>query len=43
MKSRRFVKAGATSNKKVSCVSCVCILMETEEAFGVGLEVESQN
>jgi len=43
MKSRRFVKAGAPSSKKVSCVSCVCIIMKIEEAFGVGLEVESQN
>jgi hypothetical protein len=43
MKSRRFVKAGAPLSKKVSCVSYVCILMKIEEAFGVGLEVESQS
>jgi len=43
MKGRRFIKAGAPSSKKVSCVSCVCILMKIEEAFGVGLEVEAQN
>jgi hypothetical protein len=43
MKSRKFVKAGVSSSKKVSCVSYVCILMKAEEAFGVGLEVESQN
>jgi len=43
MKSRRCVKAGAPLSKKVSCVSSDCILMKIEEAFVVGLEVETQN
>jgi hypothetical protein len=43
MKSRRCVKVSAPSSKKVSCVRCDCIVVKIEEAFSVGLEIETQN